>query len=236
MTEAERSHQVARAADGDADALQRLLVEYHDALHRLVDGAIDSSLRRRIEPEDVLQDAYVAAFRALKPAARRSDADEGACTSSDRGVAGAANENPGAVTPERPRFDGAAHFYKWLERIVLNKVREVARGARRQKRNIAREVAARSQTTTSYPELLQRITGTGTTPSRAATRRESIGALLTSLARLSDEQRAAVRLRFLEDVSVAEIAARLGKTETAVYTLCARGLKALRERLESLAL
>jgi len=46
---------------------------------------------------------------------------------------------------------------------------------------------------------------------------------MTSLACLPDEQRAVVRLRFLEGVPVAEIAERLGKTEAAVYALCDRG-------------
>ena len=58
--------------------------------------------------------------------------------------------------------------------------------------------------------------------------------MMTSLARLSEDQRAVVQLRFLEDVPVAEIARRLGKTETAVYMLCHRGLKSLRELLGSL--
>jgi RNA polymerase sigma factor (sigma-70 family) len=60
-----------------------------------------------------------------------------------------------------------------------------------------------------------------------------VAAVLTCLARLPDDQRAVVRLRFLEDVAVGEIAKRLGKNEMAVYQRCHRGLEALRTLLSA---
>ena len=60
--------QVKLATQGDADALQRLVVEYHRSLHGVVDGAMDRSLRRHFGPEDILQAAYAAAFKAVSEA------------------------------------------------------------------------------------------------------------------------------------------------------------------------
>jgi RNA polymerase sigma-70 factor (ECF subfamily) len=63
---------------------------------------------------------------------------------------------------------------------------------------------------------------------------EAIAALLSSLARLTDDQREVIRLRFLEGRPVAEIAGRLDKTEAAIHMLSHRGLKALEELMGSI--
>lgn len=60
--------------------------------------------------------------------------------------------------------------------------------------------------------------------------------LLSSLAHPTDDQREIIRLRFLESRPVAEIAARLGKTEAAVHMLSHRGLKSLEELMGSITL
>ena len=90
-----------------------------------------------------------------------------------------------------------------------------------------------SDAATSYPQLIERLTRSQSTPSRHLARAEAIAAVMSSLARLTDEQRDVVRLRFLESRSVAEVAAKLGKSEAAIHMACHRGLKALRELMES---
>ncbi len=237
MNEVERAAQVALAEAGNADALQHLLVEYHTVLLRLVDGSIDPTLRHRVEPDDVLQEAYVAAFRALSPpGAGEKRAPRSAVPVHDRTEDADLDEDHGASgnPPDPPRFSTPAGFYKWLERIVINELRDTQRAARRKKRDPARRVdnlAPGPGATASYPDLLALLTASGTSPSRVIARHEAAATVLTCLARLSAEQRTVVRLRFLQDVPVAQIAQQLGKTETAVYALCQRGLKALRELL-----
>jgi RNA polymerase sigma-70 factor, ECF subfamily len=201
MGEQERTKLVQRAVGGDTDALQRLIVAYHPALHAAIASAIPTGLRRHVDADDVLQAAYIAAFRGLGGA----------------------------------RADGPAQFYCWLEQITLNELKMVERGLRAHKRDVARVAHDADGHTGSYDHLAERVAGPQSTPSRHVARTEAAATLISSLARLPDEQREAVRLRFLEDLPVAEVAQRLGKTEGAVYALCHRGLTGLRGLMVSMS-
>ena len=88
---------------------------------------------------------------------------------------------------------------------------------------------------TSYPDLVDRVAAADGTPSRLVSRDEAVAAIVSSLARLTADQREVMRLRFLEGKSVADVATRLGKTETAVHSLCLRALKALRKLMGSIS-
>ncbi|MBU0718554.1 MAG: sigma-70 family RNA polymerase sigma factor [Planctomycetes bacterium] len=192
--------QVKLVAAGDADALQRLVIHHDAGLRGVVTGAIDAAMRSRIDPDDILQEAYIVAFKSL------GDAE----------------------------FNSPEHFQNWLKRIALDRLKDAQRAQRRQKRDVAREAHEHAASTGSYPDLVHRLAGGESTPSRQIAKAEAIAAVMSSLARLTDDQREVVRLRFLQDVPVAEIAKRLGKTETAVYTLCHRGLKSLRGLMVSI--
>ncbi|MFH0982254.1 MAG: sigma-70 family RNA polymerase sigma factor [Planctomycetota bacterium] len=200
MDERQRAEQVELAVRGDADALQRLIVYYHAVLRAVVADCLDDAYRARLDPDDVLQDAYTAAFKAMT-----------GC-----------------------QFDGPAGFYAWLETIALNTLRNHQRASKRHKRNIEREQRPPAAAESSYLGLVHRLAASDTTPSGQFARQEAVAAVTSSLARLTDEQRAVVRLRFLEGRPVAEVAARLGKTEAAVHKLCYRGLKTLHELLVSI--
>ncbi len=200
MKEARRVYLIKRACDGDNDALQTLLIYYHAPLKAAVGGRIEPRLHRYFEPEDVLQEAYASAFRAVRGA----------------------------------RFDGPAAFYKWLETIALNQLKDDQKAVHRQKRDPARQRSNVGHAGTSVLDLAERLTAPDSTPSRKVARKEAVAALLTSLARLTDDQRSVIRLRFLEGHSVTDVAARLGKTEPAIHMLCHRGLKALRELMVSI--
>lgn len=206
MDEASRAEDVQRAVGGDSDALQRLIVHYHDILWRKIDAQLDGKLHRHLDADDVLQQAYVATFQSI----------------------------------EQCRFDGPGGFYAWLETIAIEKLQTTQRDLHRQKRDIGRELHAdsfglASSSRSSYPDIFARLTADQSTPSRQLSGREAAAAVVSSLARLSDDQRAAIRMRFLEDRPVSEIAVTLGKTEDAVYMLCHRGLKALQEHLGSIS-
>ena len=248
MDEAQAAEQLELAVAGDQDAWQRLIVHYHGPLRHKLAARMDDAVRRQLDVDDVLQDAYVAAFKALAvpPRERKRPAGDVASDAppaehAPRGTAVPAGSSPSQDTADTavppigpPSFDSPAGFYKWLETIAFNRLRDQQRALHRQKRDIAREAADRPDPSTSYPDLLNRVSAGQGTPSRHVAKDEATAAVMSSLARLTDEQRAVVRLRFLEGRSVAEIAAELGKTEDAVHKLSFRGLKNLRRILVSI--
>ena len=200
MDEQERAAQVELAARGDEDALQRLIVCYHGPLRGVLEGQIDGPLRRHLDPDDVLQETYIAAFKAVS-----------GC-----------------------EFDGPGGFYKWLETIARNQLKDQQRALKSKKRDIARNLSGQPTMTASYPDLLPRLPCGDSTPSRQLAKQEAIAAVMSSLARLTDDQRTVVRMRYLQGLPVAQIASVLAKTENAVHVICHRGLNELRRIMISI--
>ena len=215
MDEGARTADVQRAAAGDPDALQRLIVEYHSAWRAAVEQAIGADRPARLEPDDILQRAYAAAFGALCPGHEAQDS--------------------GGALSHRPRFDNPEGFYRWIETIALHALQDEQRALRRHKLDVGREQGPVARGGTTYYDLALTLVASDGTPSRILAKREAEAAVLSSLARLGRDQRAVIRLRFLEGRPVGEVAEQLGKTEAAIHMLCHRGLKALREHLESLS-
>src|SRR3954471_13293616 len=57
---------VARLRAGDHAALAGLFDRYHDRLLRMVDLRLDPRVRSRMDPADVLQDAFLVAAKRLE--------------------------------------------------------------------------------------------------------------------------------------------------------------------------
>lgn len=207
MCEEAISNDLHLAVGGDADALQRLLVDYHGPLLAALRGAMPPNLKQRLEPEDVLQEAYTSAFRALM------DADG----------------------PAPLAFSSNRQFYKWLESIALNRLKDEQRAQHTMKRDIRREARVPAAATDSYPNLWHHVQGRDPTPSRALAREEAVAAVMTSLARLPHDQQLVLRRRFLQNVAFEDIAQELNKSCDAVYMICHRGLRGLRKRLVSIS-
>ncbi len=53
------------ARNGDPLAVSKLLMMYHPMLRARLDARMEKVLRARLEPEDILQQAYAAAFRRI---------------------------------------------------------------------------------------------------------------------------------------------------------------------------
>jgi len=216
-----------RAAAGDADAVQRLIVHCHETLHRVVTQARSPALTSRIDPDDILQQAYIAAFQALCTPPESNSAPPDSDATATRDV----RSNPGSAPPA---FQNTAHFYKWIEAVALHRLRDAERALRRQKRDVAREISPAVSSADSYLNLTQQIAAGDATPSQQLRRAEAVAAVMSSLARLPETQRDVIRWRFLQGVPFAEIAQRLGKSEDAIYMICHRGLKGLRGLLVSI--
>jgi len=114
--------------------------------------------------------------------------------------------------------EGPAAFYRWLVAIARFKIQEAVRSARTRKRSAEEPLAF---------DPVSR----GTSPSGGAMRGERAAAIAGALESLPGEQGEAVRLRYLEGLTVAEAADRLGKSPAAVKALVSRGLGALAARL-----
>ena len=197
----ERQELLLRVAAHDMDALQRLIVMYDAALRRTVAGHLNAALRRHIDPEDVIQQAYVSACKAIAEC----------------------------------KFDSDKGFYKWLETIALARLADAQRARLAQKRDMRRELHDSADRRESSARLADRLVADGSTPSRKLARSEAVAAMSSSLARLSDDQRAVVELRFYEHRSVKDIARHLNKTEPAIHMLTHRALKRLRELMTSIS-
>lgn len=127
------------------------------------------------------------------------------------------------------RPEGPDAFYRWLTAIADNRVIDVVRAQHAAKRGGGKGM--QGQERSSIAALIDLVAVNDRTPSRSAGGHEAAAAVQVALAGLKLEYREALALRYLEGLSVAEAAARLGKTEPAVHKLCSRGLQALRESM-----
>lgn len=118
-----------------------------------------------------------------------------------------------------------SEFVAWLLQVhqhnLLNMV-EYHRGAAR--RRIAREQPGAEAAVAHLPGRL-------TSPSQKAVRGERRRLLEDCISRLPNSQSDAVRMRFLEEASLAEIAERMGRSEEAVAGLLKRGMAHLKRLL-----
>ena len=108
--------------------------------------------------------------------------------------------------------DGASTFRVWLFQIARNVVATVRRGRRRRPE--------------APLEAASNVAATHDVEGEAARRLEG-DAAWAAVDRLPDDRRRALTLRFVEEMSTAEIAGVLGRSEGAVRVLIHRGLRAV---------
>jgi RNA polymerase sigma-70 factor (ECF subfamily) len=108
--------------------------------------------------------------------------------------------------------DGASTFRVWLFRIARNVVADRHRARRRHP-----ETALDAVATLEGDE----------DPARDVVRREEAGEAWQAVARLQGDRRRAIVLRFVDEMTTAEIAGVLGRSEGAVRVLIHRALRAV---------
>ena len=124
-------------------------------------------------------------------------------------------------------FEGntEAEWFEWIERIVATRAVQSVRNARRKKRAIPGGLPL------DAPEA-EAAASPRTSPSQATCRNEEWRLLLRCLHELPDDQREAIKLRYLEECSFGEVAERMGKTQASVKGLVDRGIKAIQARMQ----
>ena len=130
-----------------------------------------------------------------------------------------------------PQFEGndAGEFAAWLLRIMDRCVQQAIRDhATLQKRALGRE-----EPQSGDPEQQQGVTlqHSDPSPSQRAMQGEDAVRLARSLEQLPDDQREAVRLRYLEGWQLNQISQSLDKSPAAVAGLLKRGLRTLRQTI-----
>ena len=120
-----------------------------------------------------------------------------------------------------PRFEGDVDaFVGWLRNIHERNIKDAVRDQHAEKRAIGLEESSAG----GVPDAHERLTSA----SQMAIRREQQEQVETCLMLLPTAQREAIRLRYYDGNSVAEIVQRMGRSETAVAGLLKRGLSTLR--------
>lgn len=124
-------------------------------------------------------------------------------------------------------------FYPWLRQLAWDRLADgYRRHVRAARRAVGREEAALPPLPdASALELAGRLFAGGPGPSEAARRAEVRDRVRAALAALPERDREVVVLRYLEQMTAAEVAAVLGLTEPAVKSRALRAMQRLRALL-----
>ena len=131
------------------------------------------------------------------------------------------------------RFQGnsVAELRAWLRRLLLNNLATFARDYRATaKRAVGREVALPGEGSSAGGGG---VAGSGPTPSGLAMAQEQAEALQRALARLPDDYRQVLELRFQQQKSFEEIGRLLDRSPDAARKLWSRALQRLRQEWEA---
>ena len=125
-----------------------------------------------------------------------------------------------------------AELKAWLRRILANLLKnEIARfktGAR----DVALERSLEAALEETSNRLQDWLAANASSPSAQAVRNEQLLQLAEALAQLPDDQRTALELRHLRDLSIQEICQQIGRSQASVAGLLRRGMKTLRDLFE----
>ena len=131
------------------------------------------------------------------------------------------------LLPEYLR-DQPIPFYPWLRRLAWERLVKLHRQhIATDKRTVAREVVFELPDG-SVAVLAQLVVADGTSPSAQAVRKELRSRVRAALNELGERNREVLLLRYLEQLSVAEIAAIVGSTPGAIRVRHLRALEQLR--------
>src|SRR5262249_11646826 len=189
---------MADPAQGPEHLLHLVRAGSRDALGRLLDGYRDYLLliaQRELDPD-------------LKAKGGASDLVQETFLEAQRDFA---------------QFHGAseAELLAWLRQLLLNNVANFTRQFRETaKRCVDREVSLGGDRS-SFNQAAE-VAGDAPTPSDVAVRHEQAEAVERALARMPDDYRAVLQLRYREELPFEEVAQRMSRSANAVRKLWAR--------------
>jgi RNA polymerase sigma-70 factor (ECF subfamily) len=190
------------AREGSSTCLGRLLTLYTNYLKLLVATQLDSRLRGRVSPSDIVQDTFFEAHRDF-------------------------NQFRGKSTAEFVswlRRIVVHNILRVVEQHLLTEKRDVRREVSLE------EIGRRLEQSTARLETLLAVESDS--PSRHAVEREHEVLLADALAELPQDYHDVIVLRHIEGLPFDGVAERMGRTVGAVRMLWLRALKRLREELQ----
>src|SRR5262245_6838328 len=131
------------------------------------------------------------------------------------------------------RGQSEAELAAWLRQALARCIADALRAFGRARRDVAQERSLEAALDESSARLGAFLAADQSSPSQRAAQEEQLLCLAKALAELPEDQRQAVEMKHLQACSVAVIAQRMGRSETAVGGLLRRGMTALRQRLQT---
>jgi RNA polymerase sigma-70 factor (ECF subfamily) len=188
---------LAHARQGDRTSLGAIAELYSNYLKLLARVQIDRHLQRRLSPSDLVQETFVKAWA-----------------------------NFGQF-----RGQTEQELLAWLRSILVNAVKSaIERELKAGKRNARREVSLHERVAhldRSVEQIDRALVSQISSPSVQAARRETAAIVADQLAALPAHYREVIVLRNLEGASFDEIAAKMGRSKSAVRSLWVRALDRL---------
>ena len=115
----------------------------------------------------------------------------------------------------------------WLRAILARSLIDAARKFGRQKGDRTQSLETALEESSAKLEAL--LASEESSPSQGAARAERLLELSVALARLPEDQRTAVELRYLHGLAVPDVAIQMGRSTVSVTGLLYRGMKVLRD-------
>ncbi len=188
---------VDRIKRGDHSALGEWLNERRLPLLAFIERRLGAALRRKIEPDDLIQEVSADAVRSFDEMDLK-------------------NRDP----------------FGWLCQIAERRIIDAHRrffGSL--KRDAGREAPLEAGAGTERAGLIHMLVASMTTASQAFSRGQKEIRLVAAMEKLPEEQRDALRMRYVENLPSKTIAERLGKTDGSVRVMLTRALAKLQQLL-----
>ncbi len=131
------------------------------------------------------------------------------------------------------RGESDAELAGWLRQILAHELAHQLRDNRRAKRDVTREQSIQKSVEASSIKLEQLLAADGPRPEDAAVRNERARRLASAISQLPESQRDAIELHYWHHWTLEQIGNKQGRSKSAVAGMIRRGLKALKEQLES---
>lgn len=205
LTEAEQQRlceMAAGAGDAALEAFDHLLGAYHGRFLSVAKRRIGSDLAGKIEPEDILQQAYIDAFKNI-------------------------TQFSYAGPDSFYRWVALMIDHKFIDcvRRLRNAKRNIARESR------GNRLGAQGSAPSRHEAMLEQLFRTQLSVGGAMQRQDAVMALMACIAKLPEDYRNVVQNLYLDEEPMKVVAERLGKSEDAVRRTAGRAVDRLGECL-----